>query len=101
MSELGPDYLPAMREALSRFCNEMRSFHADQSLDPAPGSPAVNECATAPRPESLVTAWSITTMLIESGGEHVTAFVKTITEPMERHCHVNRFKAQLSAMDTP
>ena len=83
MSELGPDYLPEMREALSRFCNEIRSFHTDQGLGPAPGSPVVNERATAPRPESLVTAWSIATMLIESGGEHVTAFVKMITEPME------------------
>ena len=69
MSELGPDYLPEMREALSRFCNEIRSFHTAQGLDPAPGSPAVNEHATAP--------------LIESGGEHVTAFVKMITKPTE------------------
>ena len=29
MSELGPDYLSVMREALSRFCDEIRSFHAD------------------------------------------------------------------------
>ena len=52
MSELGPDYLPEMREALSRFCNEIRSFHTAQGLDPAPGSPAVNEHATAPLIES-------------------------------------------------
>ena len=83
MSELGPDYLPEMREALSRFCNEIRSFHADHGNDLTPGSPAVHEKAVSPRPESLVTAWSQSALLIESGGEHVTAFVKTITEPME------------------
>ena len=83
MSELGPDYLPVMREALSRFCDEIRSFHADHGNDLTPGSPAVHEKAVSPRPESLVTAWCIAAQLIESGGEHVTAFVKTITEPME------------------
>ena len=83
MSELGPDYLPEMREALSRFCNEIRSFHADHGNDLTPGSPAVHEKAVSPRPESLVTAWCQAAQLIESGSEHVTAFVKTITEPME------------------
>ena len=83
MSELGLDYLPAMREALSRFCNEVRSFHADHGNDLTPGSPAVNEYASSARPQSLVTAWCQAAQLIESGSEHVTAFVKTITEPME------------------
>ena len=83
MSELGPDYLPVMREALSRFCDEIRRFDADHGLYPVPGSPAVNEQAASPRTESLATAWSKATLLIESGREHVTAFVKTITEPME------------------
>ena len=83
MSALKPQYLPAMREALSGFYDEIRNFHTGQGLDPAPGSPAVSEQAAFPRPESLVTAWSIATQLIESSGEHVTAFVKMITAPME------------------
>ena len=82
MSELGPEYLATMRKALSHFYDEIRNFHTDQGLDPAPGSPAVTEQAASPRPESLVTARSIATVLIESGGEHVAAFVKTITEPI-------------------
>ena len=81
--ERGPDYLPVMREALSRFCDEIKSFDADHGNDLTPGSPAVHEKAVSPRPESLVTAWCRAGVLIESGGEHVTAFVKTITEPME------------------
>lgn len=83
MSKLGPDYLPVMREELPRFCDEIRSFHADHGNDLAPGSPAVHEQAVSPCPESLVTAWCMAAQLIELGGEHVTVFVKTITEPME------------------
>ena len=83
MSELKQHYLPAMREALSSFYDEIRSFHADHGLTLAPGSMAMTEHAASPHPESLVTAWSIATILIDSGSEHVTAFVKTITEPME------------------
>ena len=83
MSKLGPDYLRVMREALSRFYDEIRNFHADHGNDLAPGSPALNEKATSPHPESLITAWSMATMLIELGGQHVTAFVKTITVPVE------------------
>ena len=72
-----------MREALSSFSNEIRSFHADHGLMPAPGSPAMTEQVASPHPDSLGTAWSIATVLIDLGSEHVTAFVKTITEPME------------------
>ena len=83
MSELGPDYLSVMREALSRFCDEIRSFHADYGQNPAPGSPAVHEQAISPHPQLLATAWCQSAQLIELGGEHITAFVKTITKPVE------------------
>ena len=36
-------------EALSRFCDEIRSFHADHGNDLTPGSPAVHEKAVSPR----------------------------------------------------
>jgi hypothetical protein len=83
MAELGPEYIASMREALSSFYDGVGSFTQDQGGRPAPGSQADTERATFPKPESLITTWSIATLLIESGGEHVTAFVKTITEPME------------------
>ena len=82
MSELVPDHLSVMRETLSRFYDEIRSFHADHGNDLAPGSPAVHEQAASRRPQSLVTAWSQSALLIELGSEHITAFVKTITEPV-------------------
>ena len=72
-----------MRDTLSRFCEEIGCFHADCGNDPALGSLAVTEQAAFPRPESVITAWSMATMLIELGGEHITAFVKTITAPVE------------------
>ena len=83
MSELGAEHLSIMREALSRFCDGIRRFHADVGNELSPGSPAVHEQATSPRPQSLVTAWSQSALLIELGSEHITAFVKTITEPVE------------------
>ena len=83
MSELTPAYLTVMREALPRFCDEIRSFHADYGNGFSPGSPAVHEQASSARPQSLVTAWCQAAQLIELGGDHITAFVKTITEPME------------------
>ena len=83
MSKPGPDYLRVMREALFRFYNEISSFHADHGNVLAPGSPAVNEQAASKHPVSLIAGWSIATMLIESGGQHVTAFAKTITAPAE------------------
>ena len=81
--ELTPAYLSVMREALPRFCDDIRSFHADYSNGFSPGSPAVHEQAASPRPQSLVNAWSQSALLIELGSEHITAFVKTITEPVE------------------
>ncbi len=42
-----------------------------------------SELASSARPESIVTACAIANQLIEYSGEHLTAFVKTITEPIE------------------
>ena len=42
-----------------------------------------NELPVSRRKEALVSAWSMAMTLIESGGEHMIAFVKAITEPMQ------------------
>lgn len=83
MAELGRDYLATMRTTLSNFYGEVGSFTQDHGAELVPGSRAVAEQAGSPCPDSLVTAWGLASQLIESGGEHVTTFVKTITEPME------------------
>ena len=78
-----PDYLATMRGAVSTFCTEIVNFIQTQGAEPAPASQAETEQAVFPRPESVVTARSFATSLVESGGEHTMAFVKTITEPVE------------------
>ena len=83
MAKFSPDYIAGMRETLSNFYGEAANYTKDQGLGPAPRSQAATEQATFPRSESLVTAQSLANQLIESGGEHLTAFVKTITEPTE------------------
>ena len=83
MSGLRSDYLAVMRDALSQFCGEIRIFYTDHGNTPNLGSPARHELAVSSCSESLVTAWCKAVQLIESGGEHVAAFVRTITEPIQ------------------
>jgi len=83
MDELGRDYVDSLREALDDLFHGVGDFYRDNGVDPAADSQATIEQAAFPRPQSLVSASSIATFLIESGGEHVSAFVKSITEPME------------------
>ena len=61
----------------------MVPLRGDIDGPPVPGSPYANELSASRRKKSLDTARSISLMLIESGGEHMMAFVRTITEPME------------------
>lgn len=83
MAELGPDYIATLRTTLSNFYDEVGRFTQDHDVGLVPGSQAATEQTASLCPDSLVTAWCLASQLIESGGEHVTAFVKTITEPME------------------
>lgn len=73
----------ALRDSLARLHDEAMQFVHDQGVDPMDGSIAATERATFPRPESLYSAATIGTMLLESVGEHVTTFIKTVTEPIE------------------
>lgn len=83
MSLPRPDYLPRMSEALSHFCNEVRSFHIDHGTTLDPGSPAVHEQTDSQRPDLLVATWCMALQLIESASDHAAAFVKTITSPIQ------------------
>lgn len=76
-------YLETMRNALLAFHGDVGTFLTSQGEQPAAGSQAEKEHSTYARPESIVTAWSIGIQLIEFGGEHLTAFVKTVTNPAE------------------
>lgn len=83
MSIFDSSCLDVIRRTLSRFYCEITAFRTNQPEEFSEGSQAASECEKSQRPESLVTGWSIASMLIESGGEHMTTFVKTITAPME------------------
>lgn len=79
----GNDIVDVFRKSLMRFHDEAADFIQSQGVDPHPGSIAAGERETFLNPESLYTVAAIATILLESVGEHVTAFVKTMTEPVE------------------
>lgn len=83
MAELGVDYIERMREALVGFYRQAGDFLRSQGPLPTSTSQANQEMATAPRPESITTALGLATQLLEASSEHVTAFVKTVTEPVD------------------
>jgi hypothetical protein len=77
------EYVVKMRESLMYFHQEVGRFVQSHGSMPIPGSKALGEQAESPRPQSIVSAWGMGTQLIEFGGDHLTAFVKTVTEPPE------------------
>lgn len=78
----GNDIVAGFRTALSRFFDEASAFLASEGPGPKAGSVAALERSAYSRPESLHTVAGIGTLLMESVGEHVEGFVKTITEPV-------------------
>lgn len=83
MTQYTIEDLAKMRDGLTTLHKRTSLFSQEYSGLPATGSQAVTELSTYGRPESLVTAHSIGTQLIEFGAEHLTAFVKIVTEPVE------------------
>ncbi|KKL58566.1 hypothetical protein LCGC14_2224080 [marine sediment metagenome] len=83
MNELGEEYIVPLRAALTALFDRIAGLFKSHGNDPDPSSLASTELRDAARPESIVTACSISTQLIEYSSEHLTAFVKTITEPIE------------------
>lgn len=73
----------AKRDALSRLRDAVSSFVQNQSTAPLDPSPAVAELRSFARQESLETAQAQTWPLLEVASDQLTAFVKTITEPVE------------------
>ena len=82
MSHFGYKHLPVIREALTALYGGVDALSEPIVGAPLLGSPFDKELSASQRKESLVSAWSMAVTLIESGGEHMRAFVKTITEPM-------------------
>lgn len=83
MANFPPGYLATIREALTILHTEAGKFAQDNGCVPAAGSQAGKEQAACARPESIVSAMSLGVQLIEFGAEHLTAFVKIVSEPVE------------------
>ncbi len=77
------EFVVCMRAALGRFERALAAYFQDHGSEPAAGSQAALERASFPRAESLVTVTAIGTMLVESVGDHVSTFLKTMCEPVE------------------
>ena len=71
------------REALLDLHTRFGAFVNAQGILPRPNSPALLEESDFVHPESIRTVISQSNQLIEVVGDHLTAFVKTISEPLE------------------
>jgi hypothetical protein len=77
------EYVSTMRATLTEFQEETTRFMKDHGERPSPTSMAAAERNAFPKPENVVSCCSMGTLLVEFGADHVSAFVKTTTEPIE------------------
>lgn len=83
MYDLDASYITSLRNAITQLYDGVAELIATQGDQPKPDSLADRELRESARPESIVSACSIAMQLNEYSGEHLTAFVKTLTEPGE------------------
>jgi len=76
-------HVAVLRESLSDLHTRISALADTNDHACTQNSIAASELATFKRPESITTAHSIADQLIEYSAEHLSAFVKTITEPIE------------------
>ena len=81
ITPLGPEYLTAMQAALIGLFDGVATLRGELTDEAVPGSPAAEEFMLSKRKKSLGTARSIASILIESGGEHLTLFVQSVCPP--------------------
>lgn len=70
-------------EAVNEFMKETSVLWNQYQYQPLPNSQASKELAKFPRPESIGTAYSQGTFLIEVAADYVFAVTKTISEPSQ------------------
>jgi hypothetical protein len=76
-------YLETLREALTHLCNESAGLTMSHGGEPSEDSQLANELASFADPELIYHACYLGTTLIDFGGEHISAFVKLLAEPIE------------------
>ena len=83
VDKLGLDYLDDIHVALTDlYCGAAR-VRGDLTEEPIMGSPAGYEFSGSTRKESLGTARSVAAILLESGGQYLTLFLKSAYTPAE------------------
>jgi hypothetical protein len=78
------EYVATMRQWLTYFHEQSASFIADYGGLPKPHSQVLTEQSNYPDPEKVVSACALGMQLIEFGSDHLSAFVKITTEPIEQ-----------------
>lgn len=81
MVEFEADYMGRMRNALAQFVNELASFAEGYCNEPSTGSQARREQSAFNDPEYVASVWSLGSIFIEHGFEHLCLFVKAIDRP--------------------
>jgi len=76
-------YIFSLRTGLVELHDRAGKLIEDNGYQPLTGSIADAEAKTFARPESLLSACAIIVQMIEMTGEHLSGFVKMITEPIE------------------
>ena len=70
-------------QATLQLHDKTADFLEAQGVKPKTDSPAAKELEAFERPESLLTAYSQGTSLIEVAADHLVAFTRTVTEPAQ------------------
>src|SRR6267142_2170188 len=72
-----------LHAGLTTFLANSAKYADEQGAHPKENSQADKEQTTGPREESIITVYGASNLLIESAGEHLSAFLKTIIQPIE------------------
>jgi len=83
MNILSPDNAIRMVQTVNNMHDIVGQFVNSCGLQPSPKSQAASELNMFQRPESLTTAYSQGTILIEAAADQLMAFTKTVTQPVQ------------------
>ena len=78
-----PERAKLIKEVLMGLYDGIVALNNQRTPHQEPGSMADKEQADVKWTHTITTGCSIATLMVESGGEHLTLFGKTITEPVE------------------
>jgi hypothetical protein len=83
MAQLSVHHFERMRDALVQLRDRLAAYAVPYGSEPQPGSVGEADIKTFSRPESVHTAQSQAWILVEVTSDQLTAFIKTVTEPVE------------------